>query len=186
VSAGDNGKLKEAQGVEIEVPVEPRPDPATVTAGGERLQELIDGVRIRRAKPQVDERGSVTEIYSEAWDFTDEPLVYAYQTTIRAGFVKGWVVHFEQDDRLFFDDGALKVVLYDARVGSPTQGKVNELFFGSANRALLRIPRGVFHAVCNVGEGEARFVNLPTRPYRHERPDKARLPVDTEAIPYRL
>jgi hypothetical protein len=44
----------------------------------------------------------------------------------------------------------------------------------------------VFHAVKNVGESEMRFVNLPTRPYRHERPDKARLPADTDAIPYPL
>lgn len=185
MSTGHDVQLREAQ-IEIEIPVEPHPDPATVTAEGERLQELIDGVRIRQAKPQVDERGSLTEIYSEAWDFSDEPLVYAYQSTIRPGFVKGWVVHLEQDDRLFFDNGDVKVVLYDARVGSPTQGMVTELFFGSANRALLRIPKGVFHAVRNIGEHEARFVNLPTRPYRHERPDKARLPVDTEAIPYRL
>jgi dTDP-4-dehydrorhamnose 3,5-epimerase len=185
VSTAHDEQLRDAQ-VEIEIPVEPHPDPATVTAEGERLQALIDGVRIRQAKPQVDERGSLTEIYSEAWGFSDEPLVYVYQSTIRPGFVKGWNVHFEQDDRLFFDNGDVKVALYDARVGSPTQGMVNELFFGSANRALLRIPKGVVHAVRNVGEHEARFVNLPTRPYRHDRPDKARLPVDTEAIPYRL
>jgi dTDP-4-dehydrorhamnose 3,5-epimerase len=63
---------------------------------------------------------------------------------------------------------------------------INELFLGSANRGLLRVPAGVFHAVVNVGASELRFVNLPTRPYRHEQPDKARLPVDTDAIPYRL
>ena len=172
--------------VEIDVGASPQPDPATVTPEGERLGPRIDGVLVRPAKVQVDERGSLTEIYSEAWSFTDEPLVYVYQTTIRVGVVKGWVIHYEQDDRLFFDDGAVKVVLYDARAGSPTHGLINELFFGSANRALLRIPAGVFHAVRNIGESEARFVNLPTRPYNHEAPDKSRLPADTDAIPYRL
>jgi dTDP-4-dehydrorhamnose 3,5-epimerase len=172
--------------VDIEIAAPPLPDEPTVTPDGERLETLIEGVRIRPARVQVDERGTLTEIYSEAWSFTEEPLVYVYQTTIRAGVVKGWVVHYEQDDRLFFDTGAAKVALYDARASSPTRGMINELFFGSANRALLRIPAGVFHAVKNVGESEMRFVNLPTRPYRHERPDKARLPVDTDAIPYRL
>jgi dTDP-4-dehydrorhamnose 3,5-epimerase len=171
---------------EIDIAVQPQPDPPTVTPEGERLEQLIDGVRIRPAKVQSDERGTLTEILSEAWDFTDEPLVYVYQTTIRVGKTKGWVIHFEQDDRLFFDNGAVKVVLYDARAGSPTHGMLNELFFGSANRGLLRIPAGVFHAVGNTGESEVRFVNMPTRPYRHERPDKARLPADTGAIPYRL
>jgi dTDP-4-dehydrorhamnose 3,5-epimerase len=172
--------------VEIEIARAPTPDTATVTPDGERIETLIEGVRVRPAKVQMDERGSLTEIYSERWSFSDEPLVYVYQTTIRVGTTKGWVVHFEQDDRLFFDDGDVEVVLYDARVGSPTHGLVNELFFGSANRALVGIPAGVFHAVANLGESELRFVNLPTRPYRHERPDKSRLPPDTDAIPYRL
>jgi dTDP-4-dehydrorhamnose 3,5-epimerase len=172
--------------IEIDIPSPPLPDQATVTPEGERLETLIDGVRVRPAKVQLDERGSLTEMYSEAWSFTDEPLRYVYQTTIRVGVVKGWVIHYEQDDRLFFDNGAVKVVLYDARAGSATYGAINELFFGSAKRALLRIPAGVFHAVANIGESEVRFVNLPTRPYRHERPDKARLPTDTDAIPYRF
>jgi dTDP-4-dehydrorhamnose 3,5-epimerase len=171
---------------ELDVPVAPVDDRPTVTPEGERIEQRIDGVRVRPAVVQSDERGSVTEIYSEAWDFTDEPLVYVYQTTIRVGQKKGWVVHYEQDDRLFFDNGAVKVVLYDARAGSTTHGLVNELFLGSANRGLVRIPAGVFHAVVNIGESEARFVNCPTRPYRHASPDKARLPADTDAIPYRL
>ena len=63
---------------------------------------------------------------------------------------------------------------------------MNVLFFGEADRALLLIPAGVFHGVVNVGESEARFINLPTRAYRHDQPDKSRLPTDTDAIPYRL
>jgi dTDP-4-dehydrorhamnose 3,5-epimerase len=185
VTRGGNGRLGGPQ-VEIDIDAAPRPDTPTVTQEGERLGDPIDGVHVRPAKVHVDARGSLTEIFSEAWDFGDDPLVYVYQSTVRPGVTKGWVVHLEQDDRLFFDNGAVRAVLYDARAGSPSHGRVNELFFGSANRALLRIPAGVFHAVTNVGDVEARFVNLPTRPYRHDRPDKARLPVDTDAIPYRL
>jgi dTDP-4-dehydrorhamnose 3,5-epimerase len=170
----------------IEVATPPAPDEPTVTASGERIGALIDGVRVRQAVVQSDERGSLTEMYSPAWGFTDEPVVYVYQATIRPGIKKGWIVHLRQDDRLFFDDGAAKVALYDARTDSPTKGMVNELFVGSANRALLRIPAGVFHGVVNVGERELRYVNMPTRPYLHDQPDKRRLPPDTDVIPYRL
>jgi dTDP-4-dehydrorhamnose 3,5-epimerase len=170
----------------IEVATPPTPDDPTVTASGERIGALIDGVRVRQAVVQSDARGSLTEMYSPAWGFTEEPLVYVYQATIRPGIKKGWIVHLRQDDRLFFDDGAAKVALYDARTGSPTKGMVNELFVGSANRALIRIPAGVFHAVVNVGEHALRYVNMPTRPYLHDQPDKHRLPADTDAIPYRL
>lgn len=158
-----------------ELSVLPVPDPQTVTPGGERLGEIIDG-----------ERGSLTEIYNPAWDLADEPLVYAYQATIHPGQKKGWVVHLEQADRLFFSNGAAKVVLYDARRSSPSHGLAQELFLGEVNRGLVKIPPGVVHAVVNVGPRELRFVNLPTRPYCHESPDKSRLPLDTDAIPYRL
>jgi len=172
--------------VVLDIAAEPVADQPTVTAAGERLAPRIDGVAVRPAIVHSDARGTLTEVFSPAWDAADEPLVYIYQATIRPGQVKGWVVHLEQDDRLFFDAGTAKVVLYDARVGSPTKGMVNELFLGAAERALLRIPAGVFHAVANAGEAELRFLNLPTRPYRHDRPDKARLPLDTDAIPYRF
>jgi dTDP-4-dehydrorhamnose 3,5-epimerase len=172
--------------VVLDLADEPTPDPATVTPDGRRLERLIEGVRVRPAIVQSDERGSVTEMFNPAWDFSDEPLVYAYTTTIRPGQKKGWVVHHEQSDRLFYDNGAAKIVLYDAREGSPTKGLVNEIFLGAANRALLLIPPGVVHAVVNIGETELRFVNMPTRPYDHARPDKSRLPADTPAIPYQL
>ena len=78
----------------------------------------------------------------------------------------------------------MPLVLFDARVESPTFESLNVLHFGEANRGLLRIPRGVFHAVQNVGETDAMFVNMPTTAYSHEEPDKYRLPLDTDRIPY--
>ena len=163
-----------------------RRDAQSVTPDGELVQVPIDGVRVRPAITHLDERGSVCEIYDPAWGFTDEPLVYVYQTTIRPGQVKGWVLHLEQDDRLFFSLGDVKVVLFDVRVDSPTYESVNVLCFGESNRALVRIPRGVYHALQNVGRTDAVFVNSPTRAYRHEDPDKYRLPLDTDRIPYRF
>jgi len=161
-------------------------DAQTVTPDGRAVQQLLEGVRIRPAVTHIDERGSVCEMYSPAWGFTEEPLVYVYQTTIRPGRVKGWVLHLEQDDRLCFLWGDVKVVLYDARSDSPTYGRLNVHHFGESNRGLLRIPRGVYHAVENVGSSDVVFVNMPTRPYRHEDPDKYRLPLDTDEIPYRF
>jgi dTDP-4-dehydrorhamnose 3,5-epimerase len=170
----------------VEVTEPPVKDPQTVTAEGAPVAALIDGVRVRPARTIPDERGALCEIYNPAWGFTEEPLVYVYQSSIRPGRTKGWVVHYEQDDRLFFSGGMAKVVLYDARTESPTHEMVNEFCFGAEYRALLRIPRGVFHAIKNVGQTDCLFVNMPTRPYRHENPDKYRLPLDTDAIPYRF
>ena len=82
--------------------------------------------------------------------------------------------------------GTIQVVLYDAREDSPTHGLVNDLCFSEHNRALFTIPAGVWHALKNVGDKDALFVNMPTRAYDHADPDKFRLPLDNDVIPYRL
>ena len=161
-------------------------DAATVTADGTSLQERIAGVEIRRAPTHADERGTITEIYDLRWGFTDDPLVYVYHVTVTPGQTKGWVLHREQNDRMFVYGGVLRLVLYDAREDSETYRSLNVFHFGTHDRALLSIPSGVWHAVKNVGVGEASFVNLPSRPYEHGRPDKLRLPRDNDVIPYRL
>jgi dTDP-4-dehydrorhamnose 3,5-epimerase len=161
-------------------------DVQTVTSAGDRVQETIDGVEIRRARTHIDHRGDLCEIYDERWPFLADPARYAYLVTLRPGAVRGWGVHLEQEDRLFFAFGAIKVALYDGREDSATVGRVNVLYFGERDRALVRIPPGVFHALKNVGHVDAVFVNLPSRPYEHDNPDKLRVAIDSESIPYRM
>lgn len=160
-------------------------DPQTVTRGGDLVQDEIDGVLVRHSVTHADERGTLTEVFDERWEFTTEPVAYVYTSTVRPDRVRGWVVHLEQDDRLFFITGTAKLALYDAREGSETFGRVNVHYFGDHDRALVRIPAGVVHAVKNVGNDDVVFVNLPTQPYAHEDPDKYRFPLD-DSIPYRL
>jgi dTDP-4-dehydrorhamnose 3,5-epimerase len=143
-------------------------------------------VEIRRTRTQADERGTLCEIFDPRWGFTDDPLVYAYLVTLRAGQVRGWVVHIEQNDRLFVFDGVLRVVLYDARMDSDTFGRLNVFHFGGHDRALVNVPAGVYHGIKNVSDDEGAFINLPSQPYRHDNPDKYRLPLDNDVIPYRL
>ncbi len=162
------------------------PDRQSVTPQGQSIQNLIDGVRVRLAVTHPDERGDLCEVYSTAWGFDEEPMVYAYFASVRPGQTKGWVKHLLQTDRLFFAIGSFRVVLYDDRPESPTYRKLNVLYFSDRKRGLVRIPPGVFHAVQNVGNVDASFINNPTRAYNHEQPDKYRLPLDTPLIPFKF
>ncbi len=159
-------------------------DKQSVTAEGKRTARLIDGVSIRRLAPQEDERGEVCEVYNPAWGVHPAPLVYAYQATLRAGQTKGWVMHREQDDRLFINFGRIRIALYDDRHDSPTHRLLSVFTVTERNRALVVIPRYVFHALQNVGETEAVFLNMPTRPYDHANPDKYFLPLKNDLIPF--
>ena len=163
-----------------------RKDQPTVSSDAASLQERIVGVEVRPAQTHADERGTLTEIFDLRWEFTDEPFVYAYVVTLRPEQVRGWVVHQSQTDRLFMYAGVLKIALYDGRTDSRTRGLVNVFHLGAHHRALLSIPPGVFHGVRNVGSEDGLFVNLPSQPYQHDDPDKYRLPVDNDVIPYRL
>lgn len=161
-----------------------RKDASTVTQEGARKLKYIEGVTIRSAVTHPDERGTLTEIFNPAWGVHDAPLVYIYQFTIRPRTVKGWVKHLHQDDRLFVSQGIVKFVLYDDRPESPTYKMVNEIFVSEYNRALVMYPPNIYHALQNVGDKDALIINMPTRAYDHENPDKYRLPVNNDLIPY--
>jgi dTDP-4-dehydrorhamnose 3,5-epimerase len=166
--------------------MEPRKDPQWVDAAGAPVAPRIQGVEVRRAVVQSDERGSLCEIFDPRWGFTDVPLTYVYQFTIRPGKVKGWHVHKLHHDRIFLSQGVLKVVLWDSRPDSPTYGMINEIYRSQESRDLMLIPIGVFHAHQNVGNVDALCISMPTRAYQHADPDVYRLPLDNDVIPYRF
>lgn len=156
----------------------------SVAADGKSVRRQIEGLIIRPLMTQLDRRGEVVEMYNPAWNIHSEPMVYAYQASIRPKAIKGWVVHREQDDRIFTSLGVMRWVFYDDRPDSSTYRLLNQFTFSERNRSLIIIPSGVYHAVQNVGETEAFFVNFPTKPYCHEAPDKYRLAPKNDLIPF--
>src|SRR5689334_11371290 len=121
-------------------------DMSTVTADGLRKSPMIHGVVVRPAVTHIDQRGTMCEIDRAEWAVHQSPVVAVTLYTIRPGVAKGWVVHREQDDRNFLVRGRVKWVLYDDRPDSPTYHLLSEVYLSDYNRALLVIPRGVFHA----------------------------------------
>jgi dTDP-4-dehydrorhamnose 3,5-epimerase len=168
------------------LPLEPRQDQPSVTATGDRLEELIDGVAIRRLNAFEDKRGELIELYRLGWDFHPDPLVYSYMVTLRPGAIRGWAMHKLQDDRIAIISGFFRWALYDNRPSSPTFKKLNVLTFSERNRSLFIIPANVIHAAQNIGQSEAVFINFPTRPYDHANPDKYRIAHDSGLIPFRF
>ena len=159
-------------------------DRQTVTTGGEPIDQLPAGVTFRDVPTHVDDRGTVCELFDERWDWHPDPLVFSYMFTIRPGRIKGWGMHKLHEDRYFVISGDMEVVLYDAREDSPTEGLVASVVLSDTRRRLMNIPTGIWHANRNLGHTDLVVVNFPTTPYLHENPDKYRLPLDTDQIPY--
>ena len=161
-------------------------DQRTVTPEGVSLDRLPAGGLVKDLVTHTDERGSLCVLYDPRENLHPDPLVYSYFMTLRPGYVKGWNMHEVHDDRYTLIQGDMQVVFYDTRDGSPTEGLVASLVMSEHRRRLVSVPAGVWHADWNVGTKDVLVVNFPTTPYDYERPDKMRLPIDTDLIPYRF
>ncbi|MFT5867457.1 MAG: dTDP-4-dehydrorhamnose 3,5-epimerase [Gammaproteobacteria bacterium] len=159
-------------------------DAQTVRTDSTPMTGLPHGAKSRDTILHADDRGSLFEIFDTAWDFDDDPFPRVYASTMRPGVVKGWALHKEHGDRYFIVTGDIQVVMYDVRPDSPTCGQVFVKTLSDKNRTLMTIPPFVWHADHNVGDVEAMLLNMPTRGYQYEKPDKYRLPIDTPLIPY--
>ena len=161
-----------------------RKDSQQVTVEWQPLHRVIDGVVVREVLHVPRDHGIITELYRPDWDPTGLPVVHIYQSRLFPGAIGAWSCHAESIDRLFVNQGLLKLVLYDGREGSATAGLVTELFAGDARPAFVVIPSGVWHGLQNVGASDALMLNYPTHAYDYADPDHWRLPYDTAEIPY--
>jgi dTDP-4-dehydrorhamnose 3,5-epimerase len=164
----------------------PVKDRQSVTPSGQSLEKLPHGVTFHEVTTQLDERGSLCELFDPRWGWSKDPLVYVYMATLRPGITKGWALHKKHEDRYFILFGEIEVVFYDERSDSPTRGLVSKVALSEFRRCLMNIPPGIWHADQNIGSKDAVILNFPTLPYDHADPDKYRLPLDTDQIPYKF
>ncbi len=173
----------EIRGFEIAAPRQ-----SSLTSDGALRLDAIEGLRHRVIRPVAHTHGHLSEIYRSDWGITDAPVVQVNLTTTLPGRVRAWGLHLHTIDRLFVASGSVRIVCWDGRTRSRTQGRVNELVFSDRTQGLVVIPVGVYHGWKNVGETEAVMVSMPSRLYDHDGPDRYELPWDAPAtravIPY--
>jgi dTDP-4-dehydrorhamnose 3,5-epimerase len=161
-----------------------RKDAQLVTSEWQRIQKSISGVSVHEVLHVPRDHGVITEIFRPEWDPTGMPVVHVYQSRLFPGAIGAWSCHAKNIDRLFVNQGHLKIVLYDDRDESGTYQQLMELHVGDARPAFLVIPPGVWHGLQNLGSSEALMLNLPTCAYDYADPDHYRLPWDSPEIPY--
>jgi dTDP-4-dehydrorhamnose 3,5-epimerase len=159
-------------------------DSQLITSDWHKLQELIEGVSLREVLHVPRDHGVLTELFRPEWDPTGLPVAQVYQSRLFPRALGAWSCHARNTDRLFVNQGHVKIVLYDGRGDSKTSGMLNEFHAGDARPAMLVIPPGVWHGLQNLGPSDALVLNFPTVPYNYEDPDHFRLPHDTTEIPY--
>ena len=90
---------------------------------------MIDGVKIIPLRQIVDERGKIMHMLkSTDSHFTNFGEIYF--SCAWPGAIKAWHIHQSMTLNNAVISGNAKLVLYDMRDGSPTNGELQEIFLG--------------------------------------------------------
>ena len=144
---------------------------------------MIEGVRTKSLKVIPDERGRVMEVLRADDEFYQK-FGQVYITTTYPQVVKAWHYHKLQTDQIVAVRGMIKLVLYDPREDSLTNGEINEFFIGVHHPLLVQVPHRIYHGWKCISEEEAIIINIPTEVYQYHSPDEYSLPPHGTDIPY--
>ena len=124
----------------------------------------IKDVYYKKLIRHSDERGDLTELWSEPW-IKNEPIAkkvkHVYYNTTHEGTIKGFHWHRSTYSQYTCVFGKMQIVLVDIRKNSPTFGYVDQYVIGTDNPSYIKIPPGVFKAWKSL-KGNSVIVNLLT------------------------
>ena len=143
---------------------------------------MIEGVMLKNLITHTDERGFFREIIRVTDDCFKEGFGQLSVAQVYPGVIKAWHIHKKQVDWCYVSSGLLKVVLHDARKGSPTFKETMESFMGDHQLVqVLRVPIGVAHGYKCLS-GPALVFYITSKVY--DRADEGRIPLDDAQIGY--
>jgi len=142
---------------------------------------MIEGVIVKPLRQILDERGKVMHMLrNDDPEFTGFGEIYF--SSVFPGVIKGWHIHRKMILNYAVPFGTIKLVLYDDRPSSGTQGEVQEIFLGPENYCLVRIPPLVWNGFKCVGTTPAIVANCSSIP--HDPTEIDRKSPDDQGIPY--
>ena len=128
---------------------------------------MIDGVKVVPLKRIPDERGLIMHMLKR----TDPHFLEfgeIYFSCAYPGVIKAWHMHREMTVNNCTVVGMIKLVLFDSRTDSPTNGEVMELFIGEQNYCLVQIPPGIANGYKPIGDKMAILANCASLPHDPE------------------
>lgn len=142
---------------------------------------MIEGVHIRPLKQIPDERGKIMHML-RCDDPHFERFGEIYFSIVYPGTIKGWHLHQRMTLNYATIRGMIKLILFDDRQGSPSQGKLMEIFTGEDDYTLITIPPLVWNGFKGIGVEPAIVANCASEP--HDPTEIIRMDPSTDKIPY--
>lgn len=142
---------------------------------------MIDGVQVADLRRIPDERGTIYHMLRRDDDhFAGFGEVYF--SKVYPDVVKGWHIHDRMTLNYAVPVGMIKLVLYDDREDSSTQGELMELFVGEDHYRLVQIPPKVWNGFKGIGTRPALVANCADFP--HDPSEIRRADPFDNSIPY--
>ena len=142
---------------------------------------MINGVQINPLRQIPDERGKVMHMM-KAEDTVFSSFGEIYFSRVYPGAVKAWHLHDRMTINYAVPHGKIKLVLFDDRADSSTNGEIQEIFLGEDNYQLVTIPPFVWNGFKGIGTETALVANCASIP--HDPNEITRLDPDDCFIPY--
>ncbi len=143
---------------------------------------MIQGVIIKPLRQITDDRGKVMHMLR-----CDSPLFEKfgeiYFSVVNPGAVKAWKLHKKMILNYAVPVGSVKVVLYDNRQNSQTNGVIQELYIGQDNYCLVKIPPLIWTGFQGIAQIESLIANCTTLP--HDPEEIIRCDPYSDTVPYK-
>jgi dTDP-4-dehydrorhamnose 3,5-epimerase len=143
--------------------------------------DYISDIEIKKLRKIPDERGTIYHMLRNDDEFF-KTFGEIYFSTVHPQVVKGWHLHTLMTLNYAVIDGMIKLVLYDERKDSETQGNIMEIFVGEENYMLIKIPPHIWNGFKGIGEKKAIVANFSS--IAHDPKEIFRKDPFTEDIPY--
>lgn len=127
------------------------------------VKSKIDGVVIKELRRIADERGTI--MHGVRRDNILNEFGEVYFKRLYRDIINGWHVHETLLLNYICVYGMMKVVMYDMRANSATNGVLQEVFMGDDNYVLVHIPPGVANASKIIRGDFAIFCNVASEPH---------------------
>lgn len=147
-----------------------------------KITTNIHDLKLTKLSQIKDDRGAVFH-YLKSTDETFKQFGEAYFSKINPKIIKGWKLHKSIFQHFCVPFGAIKIVIFDNRVGSPSVGKIAEILLDDeSNYFLLSMPPGLWYSFKCISVHSSLLANIIDQP--HNIGEAVNLPLINTTIDY--
>ena len=142
---------------------------------------MIQGVKIIKKKVITDDRGKILHMLRK-----DDPnhvkFGEIYFSYVYPKKIKAWHIHKKMTLNYVAAFGKIKLVLYDDRQNSKTNGKIQEIFLSNDDHFLVIIPPMIWNGFTSADDNIAVLANCSDIP--HDKSEILRMDFNDPKFPY--